>query len=700
MADIGSEVHITGSDLPEWATETTAQQIMESISELVSLTKKQQNDIVNQLKKNGKITEKSAKAIGSGKGLAGTLGKDLKSAAHSALDTAGGFDKLNKGPLKSFGAALKKSSLGMKAGLVGIGLLGQAIGKSISVIRESTAAMRDMADSGITIAGGMIEIQDSLADTGMTLAELGSITEKYSQVLGVNGLRAITKLTKSVNAADNGFMKYGLTTAEATEFTAEYLEQQRLAGVFTQRSLKIESAAVQENIERLTAYSKILNVSRKHMMEQTTAMLGREDVQARMAMLEPKARQEAQAAFSQTIQGLTAMGPAGEKFAERLTDMLANPTAEASAAFGELAAVMPNLAKNMANMSRRVMAGEKISQEELQTLMKRTDVEKATLEAISRGEGAAAALAKSLLAASIAPEQAAKVEAKNREAFEKARRNDLTLTYKEFQKSVAGNVQTAAELDDALNILHATAIAETTKAFLHLVGAEGEEGIKGAIKGIRLLTENISGLSNYAKTFRDWFGDGMGGMVAAFGTLVAAVSIGPLAVIGMFKGLGLAIGGGAKIIHKFSGLVDNKLFGSMSKMNTGFAKAGILAATAMAAYAAGTAIYKANEVGIQDTLASWLGNEPSEEEIRGVNFGTPEEQRLRAERRATAKAKTTTTTTTTTSTKKGAPTVTTPIATEPSMSNADVAKLDVAGQQLYYTKRLVRLVESGGGLMA
>ncbi len=695
MAEAGDDVYISGSDYGPWASEMTAIKMSEAIADLVDLTKKQQTDIVNQLKKNGKITEKTAKALSSG-GLKSSLGKDLRKAGDSALNMAGGFDKLNKGPLKNFGAALKKSSLGFKAGLAGIGLLGQAIGKSIAVIRESTASMRDMADSGITIAGGMMELQDSLADTGMTLAELSEITGKYGQVVGIGGLRAITQLTKAVNTAENGFMKYGLTTAEATEFTAEYLDQQRMAGIFTQRSKVREAAALQENIERLTSYSKILNVSRKRMMEQTTAMLGREDVQARMAMLEPGARREAQAAFAQTIQGLTAMGPAGEKFAERLTDMLANPTAEASAAFGELAAVAPELAKDMANLSRQVYAGIKPSQEELQNLMNRTDAEKGILEAISRGEGAYAELAKSLLAATLAPEQAAKVELQNQKAFNEARVKNENLTREEFNKSVANNVQVAAELDDALNILSATAIAETTKAFLHLVGAEGEEGIRGAIKGIRLLTENISGISDHAKTFRSWFGDGMGGMVAAFAALTAVVSVGPMAVIAAFKGIGKTASFAGGHIRKF-GIGVDKSIGKMGKMSGGFAKvAGPLAAFGVG-LAIGNEIYKRNAIGIQDKLASWFGNEPTAKEISGVDFGTPEEQRMRAERRAANKAKMTAAEATTS--EKGASTETKPAATEPSLSGADIAKLDVAGQQLFYTKRLVRLVESGGGLM-
>ena len=695
MAEIESAVHITGTDLPQWATETTAATMAEYIAELVDISTKTQQSVVKQLQANGKITEDLATEIGEGKS---SLGEDLDKAADSALDTAAGFDKVGK-HLPGFADTLKKLPKTVKLGIAGFGMLAAGMAHAVAIVRETAGVLKNMNDAGIRVEGGIRELQHSLSQTGMTLDELQNITSKYAQVVGTNGWKAITNLTEGVNALDGGFRKYGITTAEATEFTAEYLEQQRMAGVFGAASQRNQSAALQQNIERLTAYSKTLNVSRKAMMETTTTMLSREDVRARFALMEPEERAKAQEAFAATIQGFASLGPAGEKFGSLLTDMIANPTEEAAESFKQIAQAAPELAQDLVSMSKRVKAGEKVTQEEIMMTLEKAGNNKVVLEQLKRAGGEIGAMADSILVASLARENAAKNEIKLRAQFEKETQEVQAKGFEEWKRTSSDAVVGVTGVDDAMAKLHATIQEQVTVAFLDLVGDAGGAGVRGLIDGIDKLT-NIIGMfddTGWVTNFREFFGEGLGGAIRALGALSAIVLVGPTALV---HGIPVVF----KWMKSLGTLIGTKLIPAMGGWKAAIGKAGAAAAAFSAGYAVGGWIYKKTATGIQDTLARWAGNEPTAKEIAGSGAGgnidfktgkvrTPDEQRMHEEMRAKRRAAPAPTTST-----EGAPTQTTPSA--PTMSEADIAKLDKADQQLAWLKKISRGIEANAGMMA
>lgn len=721
MADISSEVHITGSDLPEWATETTAEAMAKSISELVEISGSTQRQLVNELKTNGKVTEGLVDTLEKGKT---GLGADLDKAATKALDTASGLDKVNR-HLPSLTEQIKEMPKTMKMGIAGFGMLAAGMSKAIAIIQETAGVLKNMNDSGIIVEGGIRELQSSLAKTGMTLDEMSEITSKYAQVVGTNGWKAITNLTNGVNALDGGFRKYGLTTAEATEYTAEYLEQQRMAGVFGAAAQRGQSTALKENVERLTAYSKTLNISRKAMMETTTSMLSREDVQAQFALMTPEARAKAQEAFAATVQGFASLGPAGEKFGSLLTDMIANPTAEASESFKQIAQAAPELAGDLANMSKRVKNGEKISQQEIMNMLEKAGEDKKVLEALKRAGGEIGAMADSILVASLARENAEKNEKILREKYIKENGEFSKEGFEEWKKTSSDAVQGVTGVDDAMAKLHATIQNEIAVAFMDLVGDAGGQGVLGLISGIDQLTGLIAsfGSSGFVEGFRslfDIFGKGLGGTAAALTALSALVIGGPSALVGglklAYKGLRLLVTGSSGAAEGLNALVGpkqlsrfkqfatgfDKTIAGMGKFKGGLARLGLAGAALTAGFAAGTLIYKTL---LKDTFANkdWKNYDPNAKtkyDKGNVDFvtgkvRTPEEQRMhlemREKRRKEAAVPPTTSTT-------GAPTQTTPVA--PSMSEADVAKLDKADQQLYYLKKIARQTAGYESLMA
>ena len=700
MADIDSQVHITGADfgndLPQWATETTAVAMAKAMSELVELSEKQQRDIVKTLKENGKATSEVASAISEGKK---GLGKDLDDIASKALNSASGLKKLGD-ELPSLRKQIQEMPKSLKVGLAGFGMLAAGVGHAIGIIKETAATLKDMNDSGIVVEGGIRELQHSLAQTGMTLDQLQGITEKYSQVVGTNGWKAITNLTDSVNAADGGFRKYGITTAEATEFTAEYLEQQRMAGVFGAASQRNQSMALQENIERLTSYSKTLNVSRKAMMESTTALMGREDVQARFALMSVEERAAAQKAFAATMQGFSSLGPAGEKFGTLLTDMIANPVAENAEAFGMIASASPRLATAMADMSRRVEAGEKITQEEIMTMLEMAGANKELLANMKLAGGELGAMADSILVASLARENAEKNEAQLREKYIKETGDTALEGYKEWKATSSEAVQGVTGVEDALNNLHATIQEQVVVAFMDLVGDAGGEGVRGLISGIDKLT-NIIGMfddTGWVTNFREFFGEGIPGAIKAITALSAAILLGPSALI---HGPGLLI----TAFKKLGTVVASETAGTLTKFGAQALRVtGGLAAAGAAGYAFGSGVNNLAKLWggrqlsttILDKFTDFNDYNPNSTSLTPDQQKVVEEARKRRAENAAKESASKGAAATTSST--GTPTQTTPAA--PTMSDADIAKLDKADQQLAYLKKISRSMENMGGLMA
>lgn len=657
---VDNEVHITGSDLPEWATEKTMADVLAQLRSMTNISQQQKQAIEKGVKGIQGTADTETKL--------GALTKGLKQAGEEAVDTASGFKKLEKGPLKDFGKALKDSSKTFKIGAAGVGGLFALIGKGISIYRSNLDVLVGLTDQGIRFEGSFSDITRTLALSGMTFEQFNEIAGKYAQVIGTNGLRNMIDFVKATGKITGGLDSLGLTTADATEFAAEYLDQQRLAGVFGRASAKGQAQALTENIERLTAYSKILNVSRKEMMDQTRAMLDRDDLQSMFFTMAPEERANAEKTFKSISAGMASMGEPGKELLTLFTDMAASPVAESSEAFRKLAAVSPELAQEMAGLSR---LNKDLSQSELRVMIERASSNKALIDSQRLAGGEIKETAQLIALLGMKSEEAQVKEAKLRIDHAES---DSKLAFEEWLKTIDPAAKGAVALEDGLNQVKATfdrfiveGLDAATKA---IIGPEGMAGAMGSMGEVfrRGATDANAWLDNL-KAAEDPVGMIMKTAMGAIGKILTVV--GEMLVAAIEKG--------------FAMITENSVIGRAQKGAGGILDwvTGVNRDAERALMSAEEQI--AEERRVESLKPSFVGFTPTQlKRTIQESQATPPPA---VDRPAAAP-------------KEGAPTSTAPTAMESGMSEADVAKLDIAGQQLYFTKRLVRLVESNGGLMA
>lgn len=367
MAD--TSVHITSSDLPEWATEATLDKLAKAVEALAGLSAEQKREMKSgfkDMKETGKATRENMKKAktSASNNIFGDVTSGLKSFGKELNESGVSLDSLQE-PLDKFNKGLGESA--KRFGIIGgaFAVFGQQVGLAISDIKDTVGALRDMTDTGIYVRGGFEGLRDEMAATGMTLSEVQEISGKYARTVGNVGLRSILDLTKSVEDNSFKFREYGLLIADGAEFQAKMLESQRLGGIFEARDKRANSLALQENIKNLTAYSKILNVSREDMAQAQIDTKSRADVQRRLNSMDEESRKAANASFDQFSAIIASLGPEAKGLGDMMTTIIADPAAVNSEAFTQLAAASPEAANAILELRDKVLAGEEISQQDI-----------------------------------------------------------------------------------------------------------------------------------------------------------------------------------------------------------------------------------------------------------------------------------------------------------------------------------------------
>ena len=475
---MAEDVVITGIEgLPEWASEKTLADMLNHVEKMAEISddqKKLLEKSLTEIQKTGKVTAQAAKAVSGAAGAAGGAGvakaaTTLKSAlvktADQSLDTAAGFKKL-PGPLADFTKSLKDSSKGFKVALVGVGLFGNIIGKYISTIKESVSVLRSLTETGVRFGGSYLEVSETLANTGLTIEAFGGIAEKYGRVMSQNGLQGLVDLTMAAEGATGGFFKLGLTTAEATEYAAEYLDQQRIGGVFGKAASAGQAKALKENMEMFTSYSKVLNVSRKDIQDAGREMLSDADLKAELNSMDAESRTKAVAAFQKTSAAFASLGEPGLALGKIFTDIAASPVAEASEGFQQLAnAGLGDLANRMAEVSAQNKSGVALTQEQLLQMVHLTEAEKQQLSALRLAGGSTKETAVLVANLGQAAEEARISQAR---LAEEARLAGKSLA--DYVKTVDPAAEAATHLQDEMQKFQATAEYGMVKSFATLLG--------------------------------------------------------------------------------------------------------------------------------------------------------------------------------------------------------------------------------------
>ena len=515
-------VGVNGQQVPEWATEQTLENILDQVSDLVKITKQQRDVLKKGIKSGGtgsspsggesKEEKEKNKKTKEASNLLGQLSTDL-------AETHAGFEKLPPA-MKKYLDNLKKTNKTGFLMIAGFGAIINQATKAAVSMGEQVSTLRDLASSGVQLEGSFMEMSRGLAEVGMTVAEFGEMAGKYSRVIGMQGFQAVSRLSSAVNEAEGGFAKWGMTQKEGIEIAAELLDQQRRAGIFRNINEQREGKRIEDVMNRLTAYSKVLNVSREEMLENRKALMNDAEVRFRMSQMTEEERVRMQRGLGGTFDALSALGDDFDWVANLMKEAAVFQINEQSAAWQELASAgLTPLANELADLADQAKdTGVPLAMEDILAVINKYGGDKGLLESLFQStSGAAREYATKLGNASITAEEAEDQIARNRE-----RRTEAE------DQAVDANVQRMTALQNELNQFTAAIEHVRNKLFYDLIGAEAGKGITGVTEALDSMTKKLLEFSdsNAVSNFRTQVLENpvlaVGGLIAAFAALKAA----------------------------------------------------------------------------------------------------------------------------------------------------------------------------------
>ncbi|MGV7235136.1 MAG: hypothetical protein ACQ9ET_02660 [Nitrosomonadaceae bacterium] len=554
MAD--SDVNIVGLDgvaPPMWATEQTLSEMLAAIENLVSISGKQRTEIKNALKSGSGSGGGSGGSGGDKKkkeaeNLLGSLSKSLKNATGDVTDTAAGFHKL-PGPMEKFAKGLKKTNVATYAMLAGIGAIANQATKAVVSIGEQVSTLRNLSDSGIMLENSFMEMSRGLAEVGMTIERFGEISSKYSRVMSMQGFKALSELSTVVNETGVGFAKWGMTQDEGIEIAAELLDQQRRAGIFRDIDNQRESKRIGDVMDRLTEYSKVLNVSRETMLASRKEMMSDAEVRFRTSQMTEAQRAKFESGLGGTATALSSLGEDFDWVAQLMKEAAVNQINEQSAAWQDLArAGFTPLANDLAALGDvAAETGVPVAMEDLLSVMKKYGNNKEFLESMFMAGGASKDYAIKIANATLTTEEA---EDMKRRLAEKGASMEAD--------AVDGNVQTMVRFQDKINHVMAALEHLRVDGFMTLIGGSAEGGLVMATEALDVMAKKMLEFSDgpALENFRDFIVDTPYAAAAvAIGGLVTTAAIWKGSVLGLSK----ATSGVSTLFGKMSGKLLGRL---------------------------------------------------------------------------------------------------------------------------------------------
>lgn len=285
-------------------------------------------------------------------GRAGTgLSSSLMSLGDSVESTAGKMALIGSGAL--------------------VGALTATFGMFYNVLMDTTNLLRDMNDVGLRQIRDSETLRGNLRELTMTSDQFNQVMTKYSTTMGLFGQDSLARLVGRSTDLSDRFRELGITTAESAEYAAEFLEQQRILGVFRNQDERAQSLALRESVEQLNAFSAIMNVSRRAIQQQVTEQARDARLRSAQLMLESTGRENLRAAFTEGSMLFGAMGEQGHLLQEVFTTMMGSfqDPMTALADFGDLMPQFGNEMIEMANLVRRIRSGENFEEDEVVTAL-------------------------------------------------------------------------------------------------------------------------------------------------------------------------------------------------------------------------------------------------------------------------------------------------------------------------------------------
>ena len=462
----------------DWASERTQEKMLEMLQKAFKLDKDDSgklNKALSEAAKNGgfigKDAKKHFKAFTDG----------MKKETHARLESAAAFHKLPRS-LDTFRERLEHMSVTMKAGLATAVTLGGILGMIGKRYFESVKMLKDMNEVGVNVNMTHMQLSKLLGKTGMSLDDFRNLTDKYTRVIAQNGIPAFTKLVAETGEVHGGFAKLGLTTADATEFVADYLDKQRALGIFSGATQTGLNQAIRRNIERLTAYSKILNVSRKEMMDHAKQRMGEDAVRRRFFAMDTKDRKKAMDAFNASLNVMDAFGEEGSVLADKFTDAMSRLNPQTSELVQGLRAVGPagaEMAERILQWTKNVEKGIPVTADNIKELGKFIDANKQSLNQIGQSRSQYASLADWVGSFGFRVQEATKAGGKQTDKVNKS-------------------VEAMAELQNGINRLKESFLHLSVSFVDKLVKLIGGEGAEGTVAGgMKRLGEGLAETADY-----------------------------------------------------------------------------------------------------------------------------------------------------------------------------------------------------------
>ena len=229
-------------------------------------------------KKDTEATDEHSAAVGFAIGALKTMTKTLTATVSAVFSGIGnvvetvanlGMELLAGGNrLSDFSSHL--TGLIDKIPLIG-GILSTPLQMIVGVLDKNIDIYRQMTATGIRLGEGLFGVVKAAADAGLSVDTMAGILSEKSTTLALafgttsEGARRFTGILKEIRdqGLDKQFYNLGLTLAEYSEYTADYIELERLQGRHKRRTDAQLAAGTALYIGQLDRLAKITGMQRK-----------------------------------------------------------------------------------------------------------------------------------------------------------------------------------------------------------------------------------------------------------------------------------------------------------------------------------------------------------------------------------------------------------------------------------------------------
>ena len=143
---------------------------------------------------------------------------------------------------------------------------------------EMADAIYSAYDSGLVFSGGISQLANDAADTGLDLQTLSKVLTKHGQVVATMGIAKTAALGKAFTAATNGGISMGMNFEQAQDTLLSYTDQLRMTGMLQGRSTAEIVKGAQEYGHELNLISQVTGKRREQIDQEINQARQRPDV--------------------------------------------------------------------------------------------------------------------------------------------------------------------------------------------------------------------------------------------------------------------------------------------------------------------------------------------------------------------------------------------------------------------------------------